>query len=108
MLKIDFLYFEECPSHEAALDRLESVMAQLGIHEEVRVIKVDSEQAANEMQFVGSPTIRINGVDIVPSPPDETFRLACRIYHLEDGRVSPLPSENTIRNGLKRGIQSKF
>jgi hypothetical protein len=103
-MEIEFLYFEDCPSHEVALSRLQLVMDELGVKEDVRVIRVNTEREALAQRFVGSPTIRINGTDIVPQSTDEPYRLACRIYHLEDGRISPLPSENMIRKGLQREI----
>jgi hypothetical protein len=41
-------------------------------------------------RFVGSPTIRVDGVDVQP-PVGEPFGLTCRVYHRRDGRVSPTP-----------------
>ena len=49
---------------------------------------------------VGSPTILIDGEDIDPPPIDAYAALTCRVYHWADGRFSPLPSPDMIRNAL--------
>ena len=99
-MHISFLFYEECPSHELALERLGEVLTEEGIDTDVEVIKVESEEQARELHFVGSPTILINGQDIDPPPPDSYYVLTCRAYRLEDGRISPLPSRDMIRRAL--------
>lgn len=103
-MAIEFLYYEHCPSHEVAFERLQKVMEDVGVQQEIRIIKVETEEDAVALCFVGSPTIRVDGHDIIEIPSGESYRLACRIYHLEDGRISPLPSEAMINDGLRRAI----
>ncbi|NOZ28081.1 MAG: DUF2703 domain-containing protein [Chloroflexi bacterium] len=100
-MKICFLYYEDCPSHEQALARLRQVMAEEGVQEEIEIIKVETEEQAQALQFIGSPTIRVDGRDIDPPPPDAYYALTCRAYRLEDGRISPLPSTEMIRRALR-------
>jgi hypothetical protein len=95
-MKIEVLYFEGCPNHAPALDRLKAVLRQAGLAIEVSEIEVSDESAAETLQFFGSPTIRVNGLDIEPdsrSVKDTGF--ACRRY--SDG----LPSEEMIRTALR-------
>lgn len=101
-MDIHFLYFEDCPSHPDALARLKQVMADEGITDEIRITKVETEAQAQQWGFTGSPTIQINGADIVPPPPDAPAMLTCRVYQLENGRFSPLPSADMIRTALKK------
>ena len=101
-MKIEFLYYEDCPSHEDGLARLRQVMADSGISGDIEIIKVETEAQAQAWQFVGSPTIRIDGVDIVPPPADARYNLTCRAYRLENGRISPLPSVQMIEHALRR------
>ena len=63
-MRVSFLYYEECPSHDLALERLREVMAEEGIPGEVEVLKVETDEQARELRFVGSPTIRVDGKDI--------------------------------------------
>ena len=99
-LRVSFLYYEECPSHDLALERLREVMAEEGVPDDVEVIKVETEEQARELRFFGSPTIRVDGHDIDP-PSDPRYALTCRVYRLEDDRISPLPSKNMIRCALR-------
>ncbi len=99
-MRVSFLYYEECPSHDLALERLREVMAEEGIPSEVEVFKVETEEQARQLRFVGSPTIRVDGRDIDP-PSDSRYALSCRAYDLQDGRISPLPSKDMIRRALR-------
>jgi hypothetical protein len=105
-LRVSFLYYEDCPSHDLALKRLREVMAEEGIPDEVGVIKVETEEQARKLRFVGSPTIRVDGQDIDP-PIDSHYALTCRPYCLEDGRISPLPSKDMIRRALRSPAKSQ-
>ncbi len=99
-MRVSFLYYEECPSHELALERVRAVMAEEDIPGGVEVIKVETEDQARQLRFVGSPTIRVDGQDIDP-PSDSRYALTCRAYRLADGRISPLPAKDTIRRALR-------
>jgi hypothetical protein len=75
-------------------------MAEEGIPSKVEVFKVETEDQARRLRFVGSPTIRVDGQDIDP-PTDPRYALTCRAYRLADGRISPLPSKDMIRRALR-------
>ena len=100
LVQVSFLYYEECPSYDLALERLREVMTEEGTPGELEVIKVETEDQARQLRFVGSPTIRVDGQDIDP-PSDPRYALTCRIYRLEDNRISPLPSKDMIRRALR-------
>ena len=100
LMHVRFLFYEDCPSHEPALERLHEVLAEEGIDADVEVVKIESEEQGQELRFVGSPTILVNGRDIDPPPPDSHYGLTCRAYRLEDGRISPLPSQGMIRRAI--------
>lgn len=103
-VNVTFLYYEDCPSHDLAFDRLRQIMAEEGIEAEVEVIKVETEEQAQRLRFIGSPTILVNGRDIEPPPSDAYYALTCRAYRLEDGRISPLPSPEAIRRALRAAV----
>jgi hypothetical protein len=104
LIEVTFLYYEDCPSHDQALERLRAVMHEEGIQAEINVIKVETEEEALRLQFVGSPTILMNGQDIDPPSVEARYALTCRAYRLEDGRISPLPSANMVRRALRRAV----
>ena len=98
-MRVSFLYYEDCPSYGLALERLREVMDEEGIPGEVKVVKVETEEQARELRFVGSPTIRVDGQDIDP-PSDSRYALTCRAYRLADNRISPMPSKDMIRQAF--------
>jgi hypothetical protein len=67
----------------------------------IQVREIDTEEAAGREEFVGSPTIRVDGVDIQPPAGDEPTGLACRVYRHRDGRTSPLPDAEDLREALR-------
>jgi hypothetical protein len=76
-------------------------MEDEGVQASVAVVKVETNEEARTLRFPGSPTIIVDGEDIDPSEADAMYALGCRVYHLEDGRVSPLPSAQMIRRALR-------
>lgn len=104
-MQVDFLYFEDCPSHDKALQRLKDVLAEEDVTAPVNVIQVETSEQAQSQRFIGSPTIRLNGEDIVPLPDDVHYELGCRVYHLPDGRFSPLPTAEMIRDAVRAHLQ---
>ena len=109
MVKIQFFYYEDCPSHDTALERLHSIMDELEISAPVEVTRVETEEQAQTLEFIGSPTIRINGQDIDTVPDDIPYSLTCRAYRRDDGRISPLPPVSRIREALLTSLtQSSY
>jgi len=99
--KIEFLYWEDCPSHPQAMKLLREVMAEMGIESPIERIEVLTDEDAARLRFPGSPTIRVGGKDIDPTGAAQMgTALTCRVYRLEDGRFSPVPSKDMIRDAL--------
>lgn len=97
---IELLFWDGCPSHPRALEDLRAAMSEAGLDpNEIVVREVRSEQDAERERFVGSPTIRIDGVDVRPIE-SEPYGLTCRVYHRRDGRISPTPDPGDIREVL--------
>jgi hypothetical protein len=106
-MRIQFLYYEDCPSHEDGLARLKQAMADIGISAEIEIVKVETDEQAKALQFVGSPTFRIEGKDLFPPSADAYYSLTCRAYFLDDGRISPLPTLAMLRSALEEIVQFK-
>ena len=98
--RVEFLWWEGCPSHERALAELREAMAAAGLDPEVVEVRhIGTEEDAAREQFAGSPTIRVDGRD-VQSSEDEPVGLTCRVYRLRDGRVSPTPDPADVHEAL--------
>ena len=61
---------------------------------------------AEREQFVGSPTIRIDGRDVQP-PGSDPVGLTCRVYRRPDGRISALPDRADVREALARAAATE-
>lgn len=98
--KIELYFWEGCPSHPEALALLELVIAEHHLDLEVELHEVMTDEEAVALRFPGSPTIRVDGRDVDPIGADGRPALNCRIYHLPDGRVSPVPSREQLEEAL--------
>ena len=95
-MKVEILYFEGCPNHKPASERVLSVIREEGISANVTEIKIPDQAAAKEFDFLGSPTIRVNGVDIEPASRHASGgSFACRCY------PGGLPATEMIRAALR-------
>jgi hypothetical protein len=102
-MKAELLWWEGCPSHPRALEELRAVLSEEGLDPAaVELREVDSDEQARRERFPGSPTIRIDGEDVVPPGEGEPFGLTCRIYRLRDGRTSPTPDPADLREAIRR------
>jgi hypothetical protein len=101
-LRVELLWWRGCPSHPEALADLREAMRELGLDpNSVDVREIATEDAADDERFVGSPTIRVNGRDIQPPGSEDPVGLTCRVYRTRDGRISPLPDPQDIREALR-------
>jgi hypothetical protein len=99
--RIELYWWEGCPSHPEALALLREVIAERGLHAEVELREVHTEEDAEALAFPGSPTIRVDGRDVDPAGAGGRPALTCRIYRTADGRVSPIPSREQLEEALR-------
>ena len=66
-MKIEVLYFDECPNHGPTLERVKHTLQQEGLATDVVEVNVGDDATAQSLGFLGSPTVRIDGIDIEPS-----------------------------------------
>jgi hypothetical protein len=100
-MTVELLWWDGCPSHPEALSQLARILREEGIEAEVELVEVRDDQQAREERFPGSPTIRIDGHDIVPPEDGEPYSLTCRVYRTRDGRISPLPDPEDVREAVR-------
>lgn len=100
-MKIEVLYFSDCPNHKPAVERVREALRAEGMTAELAELEVNDADAAQRLKFLGSPTIRVNGLDIEPEARSSAaFGMMCRTY--ADGCCqSGLPSGELIRAALR-------
>lgn len=104
---VELLWWAGCPSTQRALAELREALATEGLaHVEVRMREVTSAGEAARLEFIGSPTIRIDGVEVAPEP-GEPVGLSCRVYHRRDGRISPTPDPEDVREAIAQAAREE-
>ena len=101
---IELLWWAGCPSYDDALADLRAALSELG-HDPGAVVsrELRTDDEADTERFAGSPTIRVAGHDLFPQP-DEPTGLTCRVYRLRDGRYSPTPDPDDLRDALRAAL----
>ena len=92
-MKIELLYFDGCPNWLNTRADAEDVLSTLGVGATIDLVKVASNERANELRFVGSPSLRVDGVDVEPDAPADGFNLECRLYWVDGRPVGSPPRE---------------
>jgi hypothetical protein len=97
-MRFELLYFDGCPSWQTAYDHLKQALAGLGLQEDVRLVHVQTGEQAVDVQFVGSPTIRLNGRDLFPANHTD-YALGCRVYLTPEG-LRGCPTVDMLRDAI--------
>jgi hypothetical protein len=58
-----------------------------GLEADIELVAVNSDEEAKRLRFPGSPTIRVDGRDLFPTPEREDWRLVCRVYATPEGMM---------------------
>jgi len=70
---VQVLFSEGCPHTSATIELISRVSHEMKLSIVLESIQIDDERQARELDFLGSPTIRVNGVDIDPSARSARF-----------------------------------
>lgn len=102
-MRIELLYFDGCAGHEAFLPRLRELLAQAGVDALVEERRVESDADAHSERFLGSPTLRVDGVNVEPGDVDRTdFGLRCRLYRAGEV-LQKAPRAEWVLGAVQRG-----
>lgn len=101
-MRVELLATLDCPHAERAEEILRHALAEEGREPRIdRVYVTDLDNAAG-VGFHGSPTIRIDGRDVVPVPADTPINLGCRLYPQPDGSLTGVVPAETIMAEIER------
>lgn len=101
-MRVEVLYFDGCPSHEALLPHLRELLAASGVAADIELVQVEDADAADRERFLGSPTVRVDGEDVEPGADERAdFGLKCRLFATPDG-LRPLPPDEWVLAALQR------
>ena len=100
---IEVLYFDGCPNLEPTVALARDVAAELGIAAGIREVEIRDEADAERLRFLGSPTVRVNGIDIDPEAVARTdYAFSCRLWG-ESG-VPPRELMLSALRGASEGV----
>lgn len=98
-MSIEILFFEGCPNHAPTVERVREVVRTLGLDADVTEVELFEPFDAARLHFLGSPSVRVNGVDIEPSARERVdFGFSCRTYSGGVGTPSIEMIEDALRS----------
>lgn len=101
--RAELLVVPDCPSHPPAAALFRRVLDEIGAgHLSIRVVVVENPEQATDLAFAGSPTFRLDGLDLLPDP-DAVVGFACRRYRTGSG-AAVLPDPADLRAALVAGL----
>jgi len=112
-IDVELLWWDGCPSTDPALALVREALDAAGLAgTRVHMVEVTSDAKAGELGFRGSPTIRIDGIDVIelagrddPSA-GEPPALTCRLYLRRDGRIAPTPDPADLADAIAAAVRT--
>ncbi len=91
---IEFQYFEGCPNSLVTLENLRRLVDEdVFSEDELAVVEVPTPEQAEALRFQGSPSILVDGLDLVTGRPPATTSWSCRVYTIDGKRSGALETE---------------
>ena len=101
-MKIELLYFDGCPSWENGLQNLQTALQEDGISASVKMVKVETDEDAARLKFLGSPHFRVDGMDLWHEERD-VYSLSCRVYPTPNG-IKGYPTVQMLKEKLHAAV----
>lgn len=101
-MNVQLFYLDRCPFYGRALENLQEALRLEQVAADVDMVQVADDADAHTKRFVGSPTVRIDGVDVEgPDAEKRGYGFGCRVYS-DGARMTGWPSVEQIRQALRR------
>ena len=81
------------------MKNLKAALKAGGLKADIRLVKVRNDAEAARLKFQGSPSFRVNGVELWPEK-RSAYNLSCRIYATPQG-LKGFPTEEMLRKKLR-------
>ncbi len=104
-MKVELLYSDDCPHWQLALEELTAVLKEYQLDVQVESIRVTSQQQAERLEFLGTPTVRIDGMDIDADIPGTEYTLEPRVYLGEDGEETGRPPKEWLAAAVEASLE---
>jgi proline dehydrogenase len=101
-MRVELLATLDCPHADEAEEILRSALRDDGHEPSVQRVYVSDLDTAAGLGFHGSPTIRIDGRDVMPPPPELPINLGCRLYRQPGGGLDGVIPAEVITTEVAR------
>jgi hypothetical protein len=100
-MKIEVFVSTSCSHKDQAQEIVSDAARESGLDETPAVVMVGDYEDAKAKRCFGSPTIRVNGMDVEYGDREpEEFTTGCRYYNTPDG-WQPLPRKDLVLRGIE-------
>jgi len=101
-MRIEILTFEGCPNTDATRELVRQAVRLAAVDAEIEYVKVETQELAERLRFLGSPSVRVDGDDVELSANGRTsYGLMCRTYAYGP-KVAGTPTIAMIRAAILR------
>lgn len=98
---VELLIFDGCPNVDATVERARDAIREAQVCADLRIVSVENDDQARNLLFLGSPTVRVDGIDVDPSTESRSdYGLQCRVYNVS-GRLENVPPSDWIVAALR-------
>lgn len=98
-VRVEILARSDCQCRRMARIVVERVIDELDISAAVTVVEITSQAEAKKRGFLGSPTVRVNGLDVEPGTNGLEVTVGDRVYRGDRG-LQGWPDARWIRAAL--------
>ena len=96
-MDVELRYFDDCPNWRQTYEHLTALQAEMP-KMELSLRLVDTPEDAERFGFLGSPSVVVDGTDLLGDP-SAPVGLSCRIYMTPEGAVGS-PTLDQLREAL--------
>ena len=99
-MRVEVLFIEDCPNHGEAVEIVRAALLAAGQSANIHQVEIRTQAEAEARAFLGSPSVRLNGVDVEPEARSQrTYGLSCRTYRAGVAR-SGVPSMALVLHAI--------
>jgi len=102
-MKVQLLHIVDCPTVSRVEEMIRKVLDEFDVKDaEIERISVGSFAEAEDLMFLGSPTIRVNNIDIEPDVHRRTeYEMGPRSYRVK-GMIQDIPDIKWLKASVKK------
>jgi hypothetical protein len=104
-MKIDIYYSSSTGLQPGLQEAIKDAIEATSVEVDVNTIEIHTYEEAKAARFMGSPTVRVNGIDVEygeMEPPEYTT--GSRFYNTHEG-WKPFPAARRIANSILEALQ---